>query len=328
MHFVDPESLPLNERVGWIFWGWLWGNPLPVNMAGWMPNKEQWDSNKKYARGLFARMRSWKFLAPFFLDRGYTLYKTRLDARSLTSPEGLHPADGKFMESVEPDAEGHYSRHTGGVEFDFNSWRVWPARDTKGREVVIKIVSCGSSPSAELEALQRFNVEPLRSDTRNHIIRVLDFISFGPLKFAVMPRWDSAWHHPFHTVGDLVHFMENMLEGLDFMHENRVVHRDLGIHNAGMNCITDDTIKGLTKIRYPSVARYTVFDFGIALVYPIDTSIEDVKVSGPGFYFNHLVVDPEVPRNPFTFEVACLGSSLQFRVQHAENIILALGPFF
>ncbi|KAJ6606484.1 hypothetical protein DFH09DRAFT_1299729 [Mycena vulgaris] len=73
-------------------------------------------------------------------------------------------------------------------------------------------------------------MDPIRSDVRNHITRVLEFLSPGPLTFVVMPRWDGGWNHSFQTVREVVHFIKDILEALDFIHEHRVVHRDLGPH--------------------------------------------------------------------------------------------------
>ena len=81
--------------------------------------------------------------------------------------------------------------------------RVWPARDRLGRDVIIKYVSIcmvvrtthvfprlvsGSEPSQELEALRRLNSPLLRANPRNRTIPVLEFIKWGDLVFAVMPR--------------------------------------------------------------------------------------------------------------------------------------------
>ncbi|KAJ6606465.1 hypothetical protein DFH09DRAFT_9646 [Mycena vulgaris] len=336
---VYPESLALDagERVWWIFRGWLLLRdlkplPVPVRAEDWTPTAEEWD-NDNYYYATLSRMRAWQFLSPFFLNRGYAFYEamlnpeTSLPNRMLLPPNAPLPTATNF---TEPDA-GYYSRPTGGAEFGFASWRAWAARDIRGRDVVIKLVSWGPTPSPELEVLAKFNMEPIRSDVRNHITRVLEFLSFGPLTFAAMPRWDGGWNHSFRTVREVVHFIKDILEALDFMHEHRVVHRDLGPHNIGMNWVTDDSTPyaAVANMRHPSVARYTIFDFGIALIYPPGTALDAVKVSGTGFFFNHLVENRELtPRNPFKFEVACLGSSIQGHLRQASIIIPALGPFF
>ncbi|KAJ6606466.1 hypothetical protein DFH09DRAFT_9677 [Mycena vulgaris] len=119
-----------------------------------------------------------------------------------------------------------------------------------------------------------------------------------------MPRWDGDWSHSFDNVDEVMHFVKNILEALDFIHEHRVMHRDLGVRNIGMNWVTDFRTprKDLAKMRHPSMARYTIFDFGGALVYPPETLLDAVKVSGSGFYFDALFEHPDTPRNPTLFK--------------------------
>lgn len=46
----------------------------------------------------------------------------------------------------------------------------------------------GSETSQELQALQRLNSPLLRANPRNKTIPVLEFINWGDLVFAIMPR--------------------------------------------------------------------------------------------------------------------------------------------
>ncbi len=79
------------------------------------------------------------------------------------------------------------------------------------------------------------NSPELRSQTRNRTIHVLDFLTFGNLVFAVMPRWflgpsqcrglnggsrvngQSRWESPPHalpynTLGEAIKMADNLLE--------------------------------------------------------------------------------------------------------------------
>ncbi|KAG6819001.1 hypothetical protein H0H93_016500 [Arthromyces matolae] len=155
------------------------------------------------------------------------------------------------------------------ITFITGSHRVWPARDTLGREVFIKLVS-GREPSTELQILRMLNTESARKDHRNHTIPLLEFISFGAdWVFVVMPRWpNQIFNHDFGTVLECFQCMEAIFEAFDFLHELGIVHNDVLAQNAGINVITNYHALFLEGLRDSSQVRYALYDFGNALIQP------------------------------------------------------------
>ncbi|TFK34376.1 hypothetical protein BDQ12DRAFT_726921 [Crucibulum laeve] len=84
----------------------------------------------------------------------------------------------------------------------------------------------------------------------------------------------------------------------------------------------------LTGVQDPSVSHYATFDFGWSLIYPYDTGLEDVAVSGHCRFRIRGLPTPPGPCNPFSFDVISLGIMLQRWVRHIEDIVPDIGPFF
>ncbi|KIM47406.1 hypothetical protein M413DRAFT_22085 [Hebeloma cylindrosporum] len=234
----------------------------------------------------------WSFLKPLFSSHGYTLYRSTDDNPWNTYPEPLPKAvrDPKY-----PYARRGYEADEDGV-FGVNSGRTWAARDALGHDVVIKIISDADNPSNEFKVLQYLNEEGVRSNPRNLTIHVLEFLTFYNLVFAVMPRWDSAFHADFGTVAEVMQCGEQILEAIG--------------------------------LRDPSVTRYAVYDFGGSEIYPREVSLRDFRAN-PWFKFsNYGLPFRDGPFNPFAVDFLSVVILLQCRVRHIENIVPAVGPYF
>ncbi|RDB30827.1 hypothetical protein Hypma_005798 [Hypsizygus marmoreus] len=312
------------ERLLWTFRSWRAGYPVPLDLDQWsLTDPANGDLYFKESR---VALRAWKFLEPFFAARGYILYHNQPGAGVfclLPNPAGPkgHPSPSYPYASrvYKDDAE---------VEFSFGSLSAWPARDSEGREVVLKMVS-GRTPSNELKVLQRLNTPKARADPRNHTIHALDYVIFDGMVFVVMPRWPQAFRHDFGKVAELFHFTEIIIEAFDFMHENRIAHCDFLEQNTGIDVIADLEATYLEGLRDPSVTRYTIYDFNYSLIYPLETILEDVRDTR--FYHwglrrLHTPTDPSV--NPFEVDMAYVGGLLQRYVRHIENLVPEIGPFF
>ncbi|KAF8149336.1 hypothetical protein B0H34DRAFT_733314 [Crassisporium funariophilum] len=181
---------------------------------------------------------------------------------------------------------------------------VYAARDSQGRDVVIKIVS-GRTPTNELRVLQALNTPKARADPRNHTIHVLDFIYFDGVAFVVMPRWPAAFNPDFGMVKEMLHLMDVILETFDYLHENRIAHCDFLPQNLGINVINDRRCDFMLGMRYSSVVRYALYDFGFSLMYPHDTILEDVRDDREyNFSLRHLEAPSDPTVNPFQVDMA------------------------
>ncbi|KAI0345526.1 hypothetical protein BDW22DRAFT_1324827 [Trametopsis cervina] len=107
------------------------------------------------------------------------------------------------------------------------------AVDATGRAVCIKRVR---TESVECQILEKF--KELRDDPRNHCVELLATLSdpeHPDITYLIMPllqRVDNPW---FETVGEVVDFIGQMLEGLTFLHGHDVAHRDVDMWNVLMD---------------------------------------------------------------------------------------------
>ncbi|EJD47830.1 hypothetical protein AURDEDRAFT_163289 [Auricularia subglabra TFB-10046 SS5] len=83
-----------------------------------------------------------------------------------------------------------------------------------------------------------FSSEPRRSDPRNHcapLLRVLKLREIHDSRTLVLPRYLDWRIWPFVQVGEIVDFLEQMFEGLAFMHEHHAAHLDISLANIMMD---------------------------------------------------------------------------------------------
>lgn len=101
-------------------------------------------------------------------------------------------------------------------------------RISDGQMVVLKRILTTQHPY-EVEISRLFSEEPLASDPRNHCVSILDVLKVedeSDMVILVMPllrRYDSP---RFETVGEALDFFQQIFEGLQFMHQHQVAHRD------------------------------------------------------------------------------------------------------
>ncbi|RDB26629.1 hypothetical protein Hypma_005525 [Hypsizygus marmoreus] len=300
------------DSIRWTFREWHAGFPVPTDLDGWT----DLDSDEDYSRRLLEAYHAWRFLGPFFASRGYMPYVSRPEHTLLDLFPAPSQQDSKdTTEPMFPFARRGYTSDDD-ARFDFTSLRVWPARDKAGRDVVIKLIS-GPEPSMELRIFQWLNRPEARSDPRNISIPVLDHISYNGLQFIVMPRWDLAFEHPFYTVAELMHAIDSLLEGVDFLHENRIAHCDLLVQNTGLNITIGPETGGGRYVRDPAVAMYTIIDFGASFMYPRDIALEEAVP---------LALSKNGDENPFDVDARHLGNLFSRWIKPAKLLVPGIHP--
>ncbi|KAN0128834.1 Protein kinase-like domain containing protein [Lactarius tabidus] len=196
-------------------------------------------------------------------------------------------------------------------------------RISDGRPVVLKRLLLEEGPY-ELQINKLFSTEPLASYPQNHCARLLDVIQLpGDQPILVHPMLRRHNDPPFRTVGEFVTFFAQLCEGVKFMHENHVAHRDC----TSANIMLDPSgmypdsfhpvdprkskdfcrkLKGYSRTRRPT--RYLLIDFGLSRFYdpadgpPLDKPLRGGDKSAP----EHR--DRETPCNPFPTDVYYLGN--------------------
>ncbi|CAA7263811.1 unnamed protein product [Cyclocybe aegerita] len=198
-----------------------------------------------------------------------------------------------------------------------------------GSSVALKRTDKSYHPYEE-EIFRYLSSEPLSSDPRNHCAPLLDVL-YPPedsrniiLVMPMLRRFDSP---PFDTFGEALECFRQLFEGLQFMHEHHVAHRDINGNNFMMHGVhlfpekyhfVHDVLKPDLSGRAPHLTRserptkYYITDFGISSRYESDSrtsALEPVIIGGdksvPEFK------DITIPQNPFRTDVYYAGNVIR-----------------
>ncbi|KAE9388563.1 hypothetical protein BT96DRAFT_927004, partial [Gymnopus androsaceus JB14] len=153
-------------------------------------------------------------------------------------------------------------------------------RISDGTPVALKLISmapeANTPDSNEIETLQYLSSPALAESPRNHCVQMLDsFEIFTPVEMkqlslsgysnafvAVFPfarHWKDI---PFRLVWEVLEFVRQILEGLVFLHEHNIAHRDIRSENLMMDATSKcfSPTKPLDRIDTP--VRYLLIDLG------------------------------------------------------------------
>ncbi|KAF6753300.1 other/AgaK1 protein kinase [Ephemerocybe angulata] len=322
----------LKDTLYWTYRSWKEDTHIPNDLDSWTPI---FNFDKGYVDADFeGNAKRWSFLGPFFRSHGYHLYQIDPQTKQAEAPASPS-APGA---SSEPQDPYPYARRAWveDEELSFSglqAFKVWPARDANGREVFIRLVA-GVVPTDELKIYQLLNSPEARKDPRNHTLPVLDLLRFDGLVFVVMPRWARSfdcdgWQQPFNKVSELFDMAETFLEGLTFLHEHRIAHRDIMQQNTVMNLIAGSgKIRTLQNMRAKGAVRYAYIDFDSSIVFSKDVDLHSVEL---GRVMRAPCINAGLAEglcNPFKDDVRCLGVMLELYVRHIEDQVPEIGNFF
>ncbi|KDR71783.1 hypothetical protein GALMADRAFT_74620 [Galerina marginata CBS 339.88] len=207
-----------------------------------------------------------------------------------------------------------------------------------GRHVALKKVYKTVNPFEE-DITRLFSSEPLTKDPRNHCVPLLDVLQLPSneteeeeVSLFVLP-FLRVFNSPiFDTFGEALDCIRQLFEGLQFMHENHVAHRDINYTNFMMEpetmfpdgyhpkeILRKPDLSGKAKFytRTQNPPRYHLIDFGLSRQYDASdvSPLEPVILGGddtvPEFK------EPEKPQNPFQTDVYCAGNLV--RTQFIEG---------
>ncbi|KAI0700981.1 kinase-like domain-containing protein [Cerioporus squamosus] len=161
-------------------------------------------------------------------------------------------------------------------------------------------------------------------DSRNHCVPVLDVFDdpFDPeFAFLVMPFLRQCNDPPFTSVGEVIDFMDQTIEGLAFLHQNLVAHRDIavpnimmdarplypeGYHPVRQNYTADALYRTSPLSRTDRPVRYYIIDFGLSVQFPKGASPYVVGDVGRDTEVPEL--SETVPYDAFKVDVMSLGN--------------------
>ncbi|RPD53218.1 hypothetical protein L227DRAFT_405511 [Lentinus tigrinus ALCF2SS1-6] len=202
-------------------------------------------------------------------------------------------------------------------------------RSKDGQIVVIKHDSKSVHPY-ESDIGLFFSSPPLANDPRNHCCPVLEDMDdpYDPdRRLMVMPLLRTYNDPKFATVGEAVEFFRQIFEGLQFMHEHHVAHRDISKLNIMMDPkpILPDlfhpqhpwyTLDAKKEVRpYTRTARpvkYYFVDFGLSRRYSAEEiNPLEVPIMGGDKTVPEFQNDRETPRNPFQTDIYYMGNLIR-----------------
>ncbi|KAK0464337.1 uncharacterized protein EV420DRAFT_1037382 [Desarmillaria tabescens] len=222
-------------------------------------------------------------------------------------------------------------------KWSMRSFAFMDAKDTSTGQIVgMKIIRHEDNPK-ELAIGTFFTSEEKSSDHRNHCVPILRTLPIPDEEghvIIVMP-YLRPWYDPkFKTIGEGVQFFREMLEGLQFIHENNVAHRDGGFTNIMMDATHmygpdsfhprdrklkyDFSGRARHRSRTEQPPRYYFIDFGLSILYKPDElpatvrALEGGDKSVPEF----LADNPDwmkrtLKHDPFAVDVYYLGNAFR-----------------
>lgn len=179
----------------------------------------------------------------------------------------------------------------------------------------------------EIEILQRFSSAEFKGDPSNHVVPCIDVFPIPDVpggSFIVMPLLSKYNLPEFWDLGEVHDFLEQIFEGLEFLHKNDVVHCDIASPNVLMDArpLYTEPFHPFFQTRaldgqrplYPAYlrsqkpVRYYYIDFGYAKWFK---GGEDRKVLG----WKAREQTPEqaegIPYDPFLADVYQLGAIIR-----------------
>ncbi|CAL1706314.1 unnamed protein product [Somion occarium] len=201
-------------------------------------------------------------------------------------------------------------------------------RMSDNETVVLKKISTQVHPF-EAEITKSFSTEPISSHPRNRCIPLLDVISVPDIEdtvLLILPLLRSYDDPRFKSVGEAVAFFTQIFEGLQFIHQCHIAHRDCmnlnimmdpkpifpKLYHPAANRRTKD-FSGRAKYYTRTVrpVKYYFIDFGISRQYSPDDvhPLEDPILGGdktvPEFQ------NSNAPCDPFATNIYYLGNLIR-----------------
>ncbi|KAI0776836.1 kinase-like domain-containing protein [Trametes elegans] len=184
------------------------------------------------------------------------------------------------------------------------------------------------------------------SDPLNHCVPIHEILidPHDPkLALMVMPYLRPCNNPDFGTIGDIIEFVDQTLEGLVFMHKHRVAHRDVAVENIMMDAkplypeghhpvrigYTPDGIYPATPLpRAGRSVKYFYIDFGLSSRFSEGESSQVVGELGRDRDVPELSAD--LPYDAFKVDIFCLGNlySKEFeqKYQHMDFLLALIEP--
>ncbi|OBZ76396.1 Cyclin-dependent kinase 2 [Grifola frondosa] len=308
-----------------------------------LPNRKDFDAQwyLTETRHAFDAQRFWMAYRPWLMKCGYTLFDLGSVWENGT-PFWIPPSTA--VSASVPYALYHREEDAPPATWHIMSVQARFAygQDSRGRNIAIKVIKSESEEEHIYNNLLKCP-ELLCTKTFPNVLPPLRVLRIShQLSFVVMPMWgDRLLLGDIKTVKEVMDFITDLLQGLMFLHKQRIAHRDIAECNVMVNYVSaipfrnDDALGPLLeRHRSSSQARYCLFDYNLSIQFPLGMPIENYRspsteaFRGWDCYHPRDVYQGEFEYNPFAFDVGCLGNLFMIRFADAIPTINMLAPLF
>ncbi|CDO76263.1 hypothetical protein BN946_scf184470.g21 [Trametes cinnabarina] len=191
------------------------------------------------------------------------------------------------------------------------------------------LIKSNRHDSPEFDIATHLSSPAMRRDPCNHSVPIIDVLrdpADDTAVFIVMPFLKRIDDPPFESVGNVLDCCEQFLEGLVFMHDNGVAHRDCAYRNLMVDadplypkgfhpmvefCLPDNpfTLAPVWSRRGVSL-RYYYVDFGISTRYAPNEPRNPV-LGTAGLDQEVPELSNDVPYDPFKLDIVILGNTFR-----------------
>ncbi|KAK0464242.1 uncharacterized protein EV420DRAFT_1724656 [Desarmillaria tabescens] len=192
------------------------------------------------------------------------------------------------------------------------------------KPVMLKRILVSEHPHEEEVAKYLSSV----SDTKNHsnvLLEVLTPPGDEDVKILVMPLLRRFDDPPFDTIGEVVEFLRQIFEGLQFLHHQNIAHRDVGVlnilmdgsmfpdgyHPACQSRTPDFKHKTRFVSRTSSSPRYFLIDLGLSIRFNDSEKRLVVPIRGADKTVPEFKEHPGALYDPFPTDIYYLGNFIR-----------------
>ncbi|KAA1476395.1 kinase-like protein [Dentipellis sp. KUC8613] len=261
--------------------------------------------------------RQWRKIQPWLQSQGYLL---RPRFKPGWIPSWQPEAGGKEIDmDTREDSIPHENVNAATT---IDAFRI-----SDGLHVCLKRIPCRAEDSSELSITQFLSQPEQRKDARNHAVPLLDIIRAPDHCFLVLPFYRTLVSRKgrLDTVKEGFDLLYQTLEGLAYLHELRIAHRDLSAANILMdadrmfphgfhldNAQFDMRGRRMSKVRTRTQiggVRYYLIDFGEAMKFgPSDSVLIDVR-SKASIHAPETLGENRPPYDPFKADAYTMGET-------------------
>nr|VWO99326.1 Ubiquitin ligase complex F-box protein GRR1, putative [Ganoderma boninense] len=210
-------------------------------------------------------------------------------------------------------------------------------RISDGRLVQLKRIA---TQSDELNIARQLSSPEYRSDPRNHCVPILDVFPDADdpkMSYIVMPFLRYVDSPPFESVENMFDCVNQLLEGLVFLHDHGIAHRDCafknlmmdatslfpdGFHPMYTDCLPQDITLSATQLSRNDVpVTYYYVDFGISTWLKSEDT-DRLVMGSDGLDQDVPELSDDVPYDPFKADIFILGNFFRQNFTQVRTIFL------